>query len=183
MVLKQLPWEVRAFSAKAKAVNVMSLTYTEGRRMLECLSWHHPLLGVASAQETLMNVLGGSYQTAPFKLSGCCVTLYTLIQKFWNGTHYCKSWQCSPRNTPYLEAIAETCLTSLSSSALSNTMRMHSNLYSPILLSSSTFSLRQRSFSQHCLLSHWNPLWPLRRLMLSKFLIKILKNCQVLVLV
>lgn len=32
--------------------------------MLECSSWHHPLLGVASAQETLMNVLGGSYQTA-----------------------------------------------------------------------------------------------------------------------
>lgn len=64
MLLKQLPWEVRAFSANAVAVNVMSVACTEGGRMLERSSWHRCFLGVASVQETLMDVLGGRYQTS-----------------------------------------------------------------------------------------------------------------------
>lgn len=42
----------------------MSVACTEGGRMLERSSWHRRFLGVASVQETLMDVLGGSYQTS-----------------------------------------------------------------------------------------------------------------------
>lgn len=48
MLLKQFPWEVRAFSANAAAVNIMSAACIEGGRMLERSSWHHCFLGVAS---------------------------------------------------------------------------------------------------------------------------------------